>query len=470
MTHHPSFGSAWRRRREPAARETSDCFEAWAGITSTIVGRFPSHFCLAGLALLGVASACGDDAPGGAPCPEGDAACACARPPCTPAITLGDLGRFTEVAALSDGGQVVVTFDATKTNLVVLFVDADGARAAVHVVDGWRLASDALGDRLVDVDAGRWATVAVGAGDLVHVAWFDADEGELRYAQGTAAAGFSTPEVVDGDGPATRGTHASIGLDAAGLPHIAYRDETKKGLRYARRDARGVWQTRGLDGCAGEPGCPASAGAGGEDYGEYAALAFVPAAGGGLLPRVAFYDRLRGDLKMAAQSADGTWVTSTLDGRDPVTFADTGDVGRFVSVAATPTRQLGLAYFDATRGTLSYLSPGGEPRTIDDGRRVARPDGGLRRDLVGQHVHLGYDTAGRAHLVYADASRPGLRHAVVAGEGAATVRALELPAGGWIDFVVAGDQLVGHYGAFLPGAAPRTRLERLVVDLAEIAR
>ncbi|MCC6622827.1 MAG: hypothetical protein IT385_16315 [Deltaproteobacteria bacterium] len=410
-------------------------------------------------------AACGDDGAGVVTCDPALEECGCARQPCSPAVELGDLGRHTRVAPLSDGGQVVATWDATKTNLVVVFVDAAGVRTSVEVVAGVRRASDAVGERLVDVDAGRWASVAVGAGDVVHVAWFDADEGELHYAQGTAARGFSAPEVVDGDGPAIRGTHASLALDAAGLPHIAYRDETRASLRYARRDAAGAWQTRGLDGCAGEPGCPVAPGAGvGEDYGEHAALAFVPAAGGGVLPRVAFYDRLRGDLKMAAQAADGTWTTSTLDGRDPTTFADTGDVGRFISIAATPTRQLGLAYFDAGRGTLVYLGPGAAPRTVDDGRREAR-DGGLRRSAVGQHVRLRYDAAGRAHFVYADASAPGLRHAVLAGEGAAVIRALPDPAGGWIDLVVQGQALVGHYGAFVANAAPRTTLRRLVVSL-----
>jgi len=432
------------------------------------VGRRTKGIAVALVALAApVIAGCGDGGTGIVTCDPATEACACTREPCDPVVELGDLGRHTRVAATSDGGRVVATWDATKTNLVVLFYDAAGVRVDVEIVAGVRRADDGVSERVVDIDAGRWATLAVGPGDVVHVAWFDADEGELHYAQGKAGQGFSTIEVVDGDGPATRGTHASLALDAAGLPHVAYRDETKKGLRYARRDAYGVWQTRGLDGCAGEPGCPVAAGAGtGEDLGEWAALAFVPAAGGGVLPRVAFYDRLRGDLKMAAQAADGTWTTSTLDGRDPVTFADTGDVGRFISIAATPTRQLGLAYFDATRGTLVYLAPGGRPRTVDDGRRVAA-SGGVRRDIVGQHVRLRYDAAGRARFVYADASSPGLRHAVLAGEGAATIRALDVPAGGWIDVLVEGDTLVGNYGAFLREAAPRTELRALVVPLEE---
>ncbi|MFO0748577.1 MAG: hypothetical protein U1F43_23370 [Myxococcota bacterium] len=403
-------------------------------------------------------AACGGN--GGASVSCDDAPCCGPRCGETPPVELGDLGRFTHLAPLSDGRLAIATYDATKKNMIVIVERPDGTERTVHVVDGWRPSTDALGDRLVDVDAGRWATLAVGADDAIHVAWFDADEGELHYARGDADAGFASVEVVDGDGPATRGTHASLALDDAGLPHIAYRDETRKNLRYARRDARGAWQTRAIDGCAGEPGCPV---AGSEDFGEWAALAFVPAVGGGVAPRIAFYDRFRGDLKMAAQAGDGSWVTSTLDGRDPVTFADQGDVGRFASVASTPTRQLGIAYFDVTRGTLRYLSPGAGPRTVDDGRRLTRA-GAARRDAVGQFVRLAYDDTGRAHFVYADGSVPGLRHAVVVGEAAANVTALDVPAGGWIDFVVGDDGgLVGAYGAFLPDAAPRTRLQLFTV-------
>lgn len=423
-------------------------------ITSLIVGRILVLI----TCLVSALAACGDDGGVVVPCDAATSGCCEGRGCGEPVTELGDLGRYTRVAALSDGRIAIATYDATHKNMVVMVQAADGTGREAHVVDGWRPSSDGLGDRLVDVDAGRWATIVIGDDDTIHAAWFDADEGELHYAHGRAGTGFAAPEIVDGDGPATRGTHASLALDAAGQPHIAYRDESKKTLRHAQRTAAGDWQTRGIDGCAGEPGCPV---AGSEDYGEHAALAFVPAVGGGLLPRVAFYDRFRGDLKMAAQGVDGTWATSTLDGRDPVTFADTGDVGRFASVASTPTRQLGIAYFDATRGTLRYLAPGGEPRTIDDGR-VDRPSG-ARRAIVGQHVRLRFDGAGRAHLLYADASAPGLRHAVVAGSGAPSVNVLELAPGGWLDFVLAGDTLVGAYGAFVEDQAPRTRLGRIEV-------
>jgi len=417
------------------------------------VGRLFLFF----IALLGL-FACGDDSGLVAPCDAGTSCCvgrACGEP----AVELGDLGRYTHLAALSDGRLAIATYDATHTNMVVIVERPDGSGRVVHVVDGWRPRSDRLGERLVDVDAGRWASIAVQADDTIHVAWFDADEGELHYARGTAESGFGAPEVVDGDGPATRGTYASLALDEAGVPHIAYRDETKKTLRHAQRDVRGQWQTRAIDGCAGEPGCPVQ---GAEDYGEYAALAFVPAAGGGVLPRIAFYDRYRGDLKVAAQALDGTWSTSTLDGRDPVTFADTGDVGRFASVASNATRQLGIAYFDVSRGTLRYLSPGGAPRTIDDGSVDATT--GSRRAIVGQHVSLAFDHSNRAHLVYTDASAPGLRHAIVSGTGPAAVTALDVAPGGWIDFVIdADDVLHAAYGAFVAGQAPRTRLGTFTV-------
>ena len=68
----------------------------------------------------------------------------------------------------------------------------------------------------------------------------------------------------------------------------------------------GGWTTSAVGGCAGESDCPAPEG---EDYGTWTSLAVV-----GGLPRIAFYDEVRGDLKLAEQQDGGAWRVVTEQG------------------------------------------------------------------------------------------------------------------------------------------------------------
>ncbi len=386
--------------------------------------------------------------PPGQVCGADDACVSIAAP-----ATLGDLGRHTSAALLSDGRMVVATYDSTHRDLVVMTDQVDSA-ATVQVVAG-RVAEDGT---IVDTDAGRWNDLVVDEDDVVHAVWFDGDGGTLRYGQRAASGGW-TVEVVDGEGPSVRGTHASLAV-RHGVVHAAYRDETARGLRYARRELDGTWATREVDGCAGEAGCPVE---GGEDYGEYASITVI-----GQLPRVAFYDRARGDLKMATRAADGPWETTTLDGRDAASGADTGDVGRFVSLALTPERKPGLAYYDASQGALRYLLAGQAPLVVDDGVHYDEARGAWGSDPVGQHVQLRYDSNGRAVMLYLDAGNLAMKQAVVSGGQIVAVAAIDgFEAGGFIDFDFFGDDLLrGAYGPWIPGEAPRTRLARFLIPVS----
>ncbi len=403
----------------------------------------------------GIEVTCVDEAcPAGQVCGEGGCV------PIEPPRTTGDLGRYTSVALRPDGRRVIATYDTTYGNLVLSLERADGTFEE-RLVDGWRVEAHAL----VETDSGQFATVALepepadaqGQDAPVHVAWYDADQGELRYTRFPSSAPF---EVADGVGAADRGRHASLALAEDGTVHLAYRDDTARALRHAERQSDGTWRASTLPVCAGEADCPR---AGEEDYGEWAALAVVAGR-----PRIAFYDRLRGDLKMAERGDGGAWTVTTLDGRDPATDLDTGDVGRFARVAVDLKRRVAIAYFDATRGALRYLSPGGpspKPLTVDDGVYLDPATGATRRAVVGQHVAMRFDAQGRAVLLYLDATRNVLERATVAGGLVTPGGDLEgLPPGVYVDFGIAADgSLRGAYGAFVEGEAPRTRLVPFVL-------
>lgn len=386
------------------------------------------------LSSLILAAACSDDrSPGPAGCAPDD--CACAGD-CEPQPT-SQRGLATSVV-LPDGRLAIATYDATQGALVVIFQRPGAAERTTAVVA-----------RHESSGIGRWARVAREADGTLQVVWTEpqgADGGLIRWARG-GERGFSAAETVSA-APASR---LALRVDASDRPHLAYRDERLRAVRYATRQGN-AWTITGIQGCAGEADCPR---AGLEDYGQGLDLALGAAGGSTALPRVAFYDALRGDLKLAAAASDGRWTTVTLDGRSGAT--DTGDVGRFVSLALTPTRALGVAYFDATLGALRYIGPSGTQRVVDGGVEPLA-DGRSRRAIVGQFCVLDYDSQGAAHILYVDASAPGLRHARVGGDGPATITALSIPPGFSPTFDVVGGRLVGTYAAFSAGKAPDTAL------------
>ena len=277
-------------------------------------------------------------------CPVGQA---CEDGRCAPLqvpTELGDLGRFNAAAIDSEGHLVIATYDSTHGNLVLWRESDDGASTYI-LVDGFRVEEHAV----VNTDSGLHPSLALASDNSVHVAWYDAANTELRYARIAEGEPWQI-ETVDGQGPSDRGRHNALALDEKGRAYIAYRDDTARGLRYAVRSSSGLWDSKAISGCASEESCPDGTD---ENYGEYASLALIAGAA-----RIAFYDRYRGDLKLASENGVGEFTVTTLDGRDPESGIDTGDVGRFSSLAVDPKRRLAVAYFDASGKSLRYLFEG----------------------------------------------------------------------------------------------------------------
>lgn len=382
-------------------------------------------------------------------CPSGQACLDGVCAPVSPPSTTGSLGGYTGVAMHPDGQMLIATYDASYRNFVLASQWPDGTHET-RVVDGWNIEDHGLQDR----DRGKWSAIATGGGDGAvdaHAIWYDADAGSLRYTRipgGVLDAPLEI-EIVDGDGADDRGTHGSIAVASDGVVHAAYRDESNRRLRYARRDLSGVWSSEIVPGCAGESECPDDA----EDYGEYASLVLV-----GGLPRVAFYDRSRGDLKLAQRDISEAWSVSTLDGRDVERDMDTGDVGRFASAAVDAKQRLGIAYYDSTHGALRYLFASGAaptPVVVDDGVYTDPRTGAARHHLVGQHATLAFDPRDVAVIIYLDAGGLGLKSARLMGSQVLEVAPMDgLRPGAYLSATMdANGQLVGAYGAW-PAADP----------------
>jgi hypothetical protein len=376
-------------------------------------------------------------------------------------------GRWTRVAPLGEDHLAVVTAAGVPGAVRVLIYGPRGeVRGDVALLPPVLTGGPPRRSPQV------WPAIAT-IGDIIHVVWHDLAGGRLLHAEGRVdgealvdvalgplTLAFGPPSTVDGGPGAPAGSHAALAIAADGQLHLAYRHDTNRSLGYATRpaaapgEAAPAWRREQIPACAGISECVKEA----EDYGTFPALVLVPGGDGAAEPRIAFRDEARGDLRLAARGASGVWAVTTLDGTDPVTGADTGDVGAFASLAVTPARSLALVYHDATAGTLRALTPGDAPRVLDDGLWETA-DGRQLRRTVGQFARLAVTPDGVWHVVHLEADGPRWRYLTLAGERVTVSADLDgLPPGGWLDLTPRGDGLAGAYGAFKEAGSLMTAL------------
>ena len=104
-----------------------------------------------------------------------------------------------------------------------------------------------------DAKTYRWTSIAVDASNNIHMVYFSDSRKDLKYAYRAAGGGW-TIELVDsgwvtGHGKASAGNWNSIVVDAAGNPHISYRDgydDTPGSLKYAYKSG-GQWNIQIVD-------------------------------------------------------------------------------------------------------------------------------------------------------------------------------------------------------------------------------
>ena len=119
-------------------------------------------------------------------------------------------------------------------------------------------------------------------------------------------------------------------------------------------------------------------------------------------PIVTYYDKTYGNLMLAARK-DNKWTTTLLDGADPESGQDTGDVGRWPSLIVNGAGNISVAYFDATQGALRYASaPQGQLQVevVDHGIKPDPDTGSQWNGIVGAFATLTTDTTGLPTIYY----------------------------------------------------------------------
>lgn len=373
-----------------------------------------ASFALAVLCVLGSAG-CGE-APAAGGC-EGDA-CAVADA-CDPVDW--QCSEAESYTPASMGGQIHLA-TAPDGSLGVTFFDSEaGALVLGRGAPGQPLRTIRLDDVNATAPPTGPSALAFGADGVLHVLYAGRGGSSVVYArvEGVRVVERTVVEELDAPmlGPSIAAGESTV--------HAVYYDASQAHLRHAERAAE-AWSTSTIpphncpDPCASPP-----------DRGRFSSMGLIADQ-----PVVAYYDRTAGDLVLARRQGD-KWSQFVLDGTDPSTGADTGDVGRWPSLHIGPAGTVAVAYQDTTRGALRYASsPGGELRieVVDDGTR-ADPVHGARWDgIVGAYASLVTTANGNPAIYYFDATDAAVRRVVRKSTGWDTPTVVSTGAAGlWVN-------------------------------------
>jgi subtilisin family serine protease len=274
----------------------------------------------------------------------------------------------------------------------------------------------------------RWTSIALDTYGNVHMAYFHDSGKDLMYAARTASAGWSVETVdsgaVKGYGKPSAGNWNSIVVDAAGIPHISYRDgydNTPGSLKYAYKSGnQWIIQIVDDDDRAALSGTSIALDSSGQPriaynsrwapslrYAEWTGSAWVietidetPGAGNWLQPRAL---ALASDAARLSYSADGglnyaqrnsgVWTTEVVDS------TGTGENNLILDALGNPH----ISYFYDTTSDVKYAWWDGDAWVIElvDGAFSAQ----------GYWASIGFDGDGKPMIAYTHNDKADLRFA-----------------------------------------------------------
>ncbi len=245
---------------------------------------------------------------------------ACAKPALINVVDGG--GRYNSIAIGTDGFPVIGYYhDGLK---VAKCTDAACASVATHTLDDGGPAND---------DVGQHTSIAVPADGLPVISYHDATNNRLKVAKcgdtGCATASLATFDYS--------GTYGSIAVPADGLPVISHYDAGNTALMVIKC----------ADPACANPAFPTLIDGLSDDVGEYTSLAI----GTDGFPVISYYDATDTSLKVAKCADAGCFPAP----RTITTVDNTGDVGKWSSIAIGADGLPVIGYYDETNGALKVV-------------------------------------------------------------------------------------------------------------------
>ncbi|MBI4734372.1 MAG: Ig-like domain-containing protein, partial [Rubrobacteridae bacterium] len=275
--------------------------------------------------------------------------------------TAGDVGKYSSIG-LNSSGTPIACYSANGS-----------------------LKFSTLNSSNIVVDSGNvgdYCSMKV-SGNNIHVSYYDASLGDLKYAQSTNSGSSWSVEAVD-TGTAV-GKFTSIAVDPSGYPHISYYDEQQGDLKHAYKDSSGIWR---FDNATETQAARA---------GQHSAIA-VDSSGN---VHISYYESDNKDLWYAYKSGPSFSIRAV---------DNNGDVGQYSSIAVNSSNRAMISYYDATNANLKYAyqnsSGSWQTSTVNDT---------VNSGSVGLVSSIACDSNGRPHISYLDATNAKLRYAFLSG-------------------------------------------------------
>jgi len=224
-------------------------------------------------------------------------------------------------------------------------------------------------------DVGRYTSLALDAAGYPHISYYDATNGDLKYAY----MDDSGWQIETADSAGDVGRFTSLALDALGNPHISYYDATNGNLKYTRK-VDSVWETVTLDniGSMSDFGVPMSLALDGSGY-----------------PHISYYDGINGDLKYIYKDSSGWRTAEIVDG-------GASDVGDCSTIAVDSSGYPHISYHDPGNGDLKYAYKDAS------GWHISIVDS---QGWVGWIPSLALNNSGIPHISYVSCDDCGLKYA-----------------------------------------------------------
>ena len=290
-----------------------------------------------------------------------------------------NVGQYASLKLDANDNPRISYYDLTNTNLKYAYLTAGGVWI-IQNVDGTSTVNDRVG---------QYCSLSLDSTGRPRISYYDATNGNLKYAQGSAAENPAWVVTTADNNAANVGLYTSLALDSTGRPRISYYDIANGDLKYAQGSAAvnptwtistvdtanfvGLYTSLALDttgrprisyynatnrnlkyaegSAAVNPIWTLSIPDSGWEVGKYSSLALDSDE----IPHICYYDELAGDLKYAEGNAavSPTWSLEVLDDGTAEDGFNALDIGSYCSIALFEDNPH-FSYYDDTNNVLKY--------------------------------------------------------------------------------------------------------------------
>lgn len=279
---------------------------------------------------------------------------------------------------LNDNVDPAIAIDSSGTVHVSYHDDSTGYLMYAYKTSSATTWTTEAADSTASVSLGEYSAIGVDSSDVVHIAYYDSTNQDLKYAYKVSSSASWVSRTIDGTDSV--GSYVSLALDSSLGVHISYYDSTNTNLKYAYKPSGSTWQRSTVDST--------------DSNGRYSSLALSSTGA----VHISYYNSTDDDLKFAYKPPASTvWRTVSADSTD--------DVGEYTSLVVDSSNGDHVIYYDETNEQLKYgYKASGTSSSWSFETALVESE-------VNAHTSLAVDASGTLHACYLKDGPNELTHA-----------------------------------------------------------